>query len=166
MAIESPGTMWARQWVDAVDHFDNRHGEAFRVIQDRGRGLAITGTREWTDFQVQAALTPHLAAAFGLAARVQGLERYYALLLADRGTVKLVKRLDGETVLAVGTYPWDFGETYDLKVAVQGNRIKAWVEGELIFEVEDSDRPLACGGIGLVCEEGRVGTERVEVAPL
>ena len=163
---EAPGRMWARQWVNAVDGFENRFGEAFRVIQNRGRGLAITGTREWTDYEVQAALTPHLAAAFGLAVRVQGLERYYALLLADRKIVRLVKRLDGETVLAVETYPWDFGRSYDLRLAVQGNRIEAWVDGVLVFEVEADDRPLNGGGIALVCEVGRVGTDQVVVRPV
>ena len=61
-------------WVNAADFFEDGFGEAFRVIQNQGRGSVITGTREWTDYSVQANITPHMVKAFGLAARVQGLK--------------------------------------------------------------------------------------------
>jgi len=35
----------------------------------------------------------------------------------------------------------------------------------LSFKVEDLDRPLSGGGIALVCEEGRIGTDEVSVEP-
>ena len=108
--------MWKRQWVNAADFFEDEFGEAFRVIQNRGRGLVITGTREWTDYSVQASITPHLVKAFGLAARVQGLERYYALLLSNQNTIKLIKRLDGEIVLAEQAFAWEFGQPYHLEL--------------------------------------------------
>jgi hypothetical protein len=134
------------------------------VIQNRGRGLIITGTREWTDYSVQASLTPHLAKAFGLAARVQGLERYYALLLSNRNRIKLIKRLDGETLLAEGAFAWELGQPYDLQITVKGNHILASVNGALLFRVEDSNRSLQGGGIALVCEEGRIGADEVVVS--
>jgi len=162
----APGTMWRRQWVDAVHGFEDRFEEAFRLVQNHGRGLAISGTREWTDYHVQAVLVPHLAKAFGLAARVQGLERYYALLLSDREMIRLVRRLDGETVLAEQHFAWEFGRTYDLRLAVQGNHLRAWLGARLLFAIKDLDRTLSCGGIALVCEEGRVGTDLVSVGPV
>jgi ADP-ribosylglycohydrolase len=157
------GEMWKRQWVNAADLFEEKFDEAFRVIQNRGRGLVITGTREWTDYSVRARITPHLAKAFGLAARVQGLERYYALLLSNQNRIKLVKRLDGETVLAEKAFAWEFGRAYDLQIIVMDTRISASVDGALIFDVADSDRPMIGGGIALVCEEGRIGTNEVSV---
>lgn len=157
------GRMWKRQWVDAVDGFDDEFGEAFRVIQNRGRGLAITGTREWTDYAVQATLTPHLVKSFGLAARVQGLERYYALMLSERNTLKLIKCLDGERVLAEIEMKWGFGQSYDFRLVVNGSEIRAWVDGGFVFSVDDPDLSLRGGGIALVCEEGRVGTDAVTV---
>jgi ADP-ribosylglycohydrolase len=157
------GRMWKRQWVNAADFFEDEFGEAFRVIQNRGRGMVITGTREWTDYSVQALITPHLAKAFGLAIRVQGLERYYGLLLSNQNTIKLIKRLDGETVLAEKTFDWKFDQPHDLRIAIKSNYIVASVNGELLFKVEDSNRPLSSGGIALVCEEGRIGTDEVSV---
>lgn len=160
---KSTGKMWKRQWVDAVDHFEDRYGEAFRVIQNRGRGLAICGTRQWVDYRVEATLTPHLAKSVGLAARVQGLERYYALLLLDRDTARLVKCLDGETVLDSVFYRWEYGQPYILRLEAEGTRISGWVDGDLLLTVDDLNDPLVEGGIGLVCEEGRVSTNMVSV---
>jgi len=157
------GRMWKRQWVNAADFFEDEFGEAFRVIQNRGRGLVITGTREWTDYSVQATIIPHLVKAFGLAARVQGLERYYALLLSNKNIIRLIKRLDGEMVLAEQTFAWEFGQPYHLQITVKGNQILVSVDGVLSFKVEDLDRPLTGGGIALLCEEGRIGTDEVSV---
>lgn len=127
--------------------------------------MVLTGTSEWTDYNVQASLTPHLVKAFGLAARVQGLERYYALLLSDRNTIRLIKRLDGEVVLAEQGFDWNFGQSYQLQLTVSGSQILASVDGILLCKVEDPDRPLSSGGIALVCEEGRIGTDEVSVNP-
>jgi hypothetical protein len=162
---ETAGSMWKRQWVNAADSFLDESGDALRVIQNRGRGLLITGTNEWKDYCVQATLTPHLARTFGLAARVQGQERYYALLFSDRNQVRLVRRLDGENVLAERTYPWDFGTSYTLRLDVKSNQIQAWVNDIILFRVEDPIRWIPGGGIALVCEEGRLGAESVSVTP-
>lgn len=157
------GRMWKRQWVNAADFFEDEFGETFRVIQNRGRGLVITGTREWTDYSVQASITPHMAKAFGLAARVQGLERYYALLLSDQNRIKLIKRLDGEILLAEQAFAWEFGDSYHIQITVKGHQILGSVDGTLLFNIEDLHRPLVGGGIALVCEEGRIGTEEVSI---
>ncbi|MFZ6029536.1 MAG: ADP-ribosylglycohydrolase family protein [Chloroflexota bacterium] len=162
----APGRLWQRQWVNAADFFEDEFGEAYRLIQNCGRGLAITGTREWQDYCVQTTSTPHLAKAFGLAARVQGQERYYALLLADQNTAKLVKRLDGETLLAEHRFDWLPGQPYELRLCVRSTQIRAWVNDTLLFDVQDSVRPLTNGGIALICEEGRVGSEVVSVMPV
>ena len=157
------GKMWKRQWVSAADFFETHTDELFRLIQNRGRGLVITGTHEWTDYSMQATFTPHLAKVFGIAARVQGLERYYGLLLSNQNTIKLIKRLDGETILAEQALDWEFGKTYELQITVNENQILAILDGTLLFNVEDVHYPLTGGGVGLVCEEGRIGVDEVSV---
>jgi hypothetical protein len=160
------GTMWRRAWVDAADQFDKHWPEPYRIVQNARRGLLIQGTREWTDYQVSAALTPHLAQAVGIGARVQGLCRYYALLLCLDNTAKLVKVLDGETVLAKTDLAWSFGDTYALRLQVVGARLQGFVDDRLLFDVEDDDQALRGGGVALVCEEGRVATDAVVVQPV
>ena len=159
------GVMWRRAWVNGVDQYDFWWPEAYRLVQNRGRGLLSQGTREWTDYTVRAEITPHLATAAGLAARVQGMQRYYALLLTREGTARLVKALDGDSVLAETPFAWSFGAPYDFALTVRGNHIEAAIDGQVLFAVTDAERPLEGGGVALVIEEGRIMCEAVAVAP-
>jgi ADP-ribosylglycohydrolase len=159
------GAMWFRAWVDGVDHFEPYYPEAFRIMQDEGRGLAIQGAREWRNYRVSAEINFHMAAAAGIGARVQGMRRYYALLLCSDGAVRLVKALDGDTVLAENDFGCEYGGNYRLALEVNGACLRAWVDDRPLFDLEDTDRPLDGGGIALVCEEGRVGTDAVTVSP-
>ena len=161
--------MWRRAWVNGVDSYDSRWPEAFRIVQNRGRGLLMTGTREWRDYAVQSEVTLHLCAAAGIAARVQGMRRYYALLLcrdaAGNGVARLVRALDGDTVLAEASFAWAYGETRTFSLRVAGSRIRAAIDNleEPLFEVDDD--ALVGGGIALVVEEGRVMSDEVVVQP-
>ena len=158
------GTLWRRAWVNGVDEFPS-WGEPYRLIQNEGRGLLIQGTREWTAYRVSADVTPHMAEAAGVAAHVQGMRRYYALLLCREGQARLVKALDGDAVLAEADFPWEFGQTHDLSLEAVSTRLRAWIDGRLLFEVNDADRPLTVGAVALVCEEGRTATTVVRVQP-
>jgi len=147
-----------------VDSYLPYWPEAYRLIQNEGRGLLMQGTREWKNYQVNSTLTPHLVKAAGVAVRVQGMKRYYALLLCDDQKARLIKALDGDTILAEADFAWNLGEAYDLKLAVQDQTLTAMIGDTELFTVEDTDQPLTSGGIALVCEEGRVATELVEVS--
>ncbi|HVU11029.1 MAG TPA: ADP-ribosylglycohydrolase family protein, partial [Phototrophicaceae bacterium] len=162
----SPEAMWFRAWVNGLDQFEPYYPEAFRIIQNEGRGLAIQGTREWRDYRVSAKINFHMATAAGIGARVQGMKRYYALLLCGDGKVRLIKALDGDTLLAENDFGVEFAHDYDLALEVEGNRLKAWVDDRLLFDLADTDRPLEGGAVALICEEGRAGTDEVRVAPL
>jgi len=159
------GTMWREAWVSGVDHYEPRASEPFHLTQNEGRGLLMTGTREWTDYTVQATVRPHLAKQAGIAARVQGMRRFYALLLGVGGKVRLVKALDGDTTLAEAPFAWEFGYEYALQLTVLEDRLVGSVNGREILSVEDRDRPLLDGGIGLVIEEGLLTADEVRVGP-
>ncbi len=156
------GTLWKRAWVDAVDHFET-HGDPFRLIQDEGVGMVMQGTREWTDYRVTASLRPHMVASFGLAARVQGLKRYYALTITRENRITLCKMLNEETVLASSPMDWIPGKEVELCLQVEGNRIRAERDGEMLFDEEDAEDPLTSGGIGILCAEGRVAVAAIHV---
>ncbi len=162
------GSVWKKAWVDGVTQFDTQGGEEpYRIMQDEGTGLLIQGTREWTDYRVEATIRPHLAVSFGLAARVQGMRRYYALLLTHDNRVNLMKVANGgETILAKQMMPWNYGDAYELALEVSGNRIAGFVNGKRVFEVEDSDRPLTGGAVALLCEEGRISSGPVRFQPV
>ncbi len=159
------GTMWLRAWVDGADHFDPWWPESFRIAQDEGRGLVIQGTGEWRDYTVSAEVNFHLAAAAGIGARVQGMRRFYALLLCGDGRVQLLKALDGDRVLAEAQIGVQWGGDYRLALEVKGTHLRGWVDDRLLFDLEDADRPLTGGAVALVCEDGRAGTDAVVIAP-
>jgi ADP-ribosylglycohydrolase len=159
------GTLWQRAWVNGADRFDA--GGRLRVTQNEGTGLVMQGTRQWTDYRVTAAVTPHLVKAGGIAARVQGMRRYYALLLCDDDRARLVKACEGEeTVLAEAEVTWAFDETHELSLEVAGTTLEAHIDGRRLFTVEDADAPLTGGAVALVCQEGRLESSAVTVQPL
>ena len=157
-------TMWQRAWVNGADHF--WPGNGLRISQDRETGLVMQGTRGWTDYEVEAELVPHLARRTGLAARVQGLTRYYALLLSENKKLTLVKALDGETVLAEVEFPWEYGASYTLTLRVSSSSVTGSVNGEVLLRATDEDVPLEGGAVALICEVGRIDVPTVWVRPL
>jgi hypothetical protein len=163
---EGGGTMWQRAWVNAVDQFDTRRQWPFNLIQNCGRGMLISGTRDWADYEAACGLTVHLAKAAGIAVRVQGLRRYYALLLCDDGMARLVKTMDGEvSALAQTAWPWSFGQTARLSLRAAGNRLIATIDGIATFDVADADHPLDSGGVAFVLEDGRLTSDAMTVRP-
>ena len=158
--------MWRMAWVNGMDQYDWWWPEAFRLVQNRGRGLLIQGTREWTDYQAAATITIHLAKAVGIAVRVQGMRRYYALLLSADGKLRLIKALDGDTVLAEIDCPWQQGETHHFQLQVRGNQLVALVDGAVRLSASDQAQPLTGGGVAFVCEEGRLMSEEMVISAL
>ena len=159
------GEMWHMAWVNGVDQCERWWPESFRLAQNEGRGLLIQGGREWRNYTVSGAINLHLARAAGIAARVQGLRRYYALLLTSDSEAQLVRVCDGETVLARAAFLWQHGSTHDFTLRVEGARLLASIDGQQLFDVEDAGSPLDGGGVALVCEEGRISCEAVTVQP-
>lgn len=98
---------WRRAWVNACDQFEMWWQNAFHAVQNNGRGLLAIGTREWRDYTVQASIRTDFAGAIGLAARVNGLKRFYAVLLRSDGTIQIIKALNGDQALAEGAYAWE-----------------------------------------------------------
>ena len=126
----------------------------------------MQGTREWTDYEVSSVITPHMVKSCGIGARVQGMRRYYGLMLGPDGKAQLVKALDGVTILAEKDIGWRLRSSYDLRLQVTGTRLQGWVDDEQVFDLHDDDRPFEGGAIALICEEGRMAAERVTVKPV
>jgi ADP-ribosylglycohydrolase len=158
------GKAWHISWVSSADHFEP-WGDPYRIIQDEGTGLLIHGARDWQDYSVETVLTPHMVESCGLAARVQGLRRFYALLLDRSQQVRLVKQYYGETLLASTPLAWEFGQSLRLALRVKGTKLSAWLDGQLLFEVDDAEQPLLDGAVALVCTNGRAATDQVTVRP-
>jgi hypothetical protein len=163
---EGTGKMWRRAWVDGVDQFEGRWWEAYRLSQNSGTGLISQGTADWDDYRVSAEVKILLAKQGGLAARVGGMRRWYALLLCDDGMVRLVKNREAVSVLAESPFAWELDKPYRLTLTVKGDRITGEIDGQQVADVRDEDDPLESGGVALIVTEGTIGSEAVRVQPL
>ena len=159
--------LWKQAWIQAVNTLRGIPAQAgLAVIQNHGRGMLIQGTRDWTNTQVEAVIHPHLMKSGGVAVRVQGLQRYYALLLKTPGEVQLVKQLDGEeTVLAAAPLNWELERDYSLHLSVFGNRLRAQVGDHLLLNAEDSADSLLDGAMALIVEDGYLRASGIAVKP-
>jgi len=160
------GDMWRKAWVDAADHFERDWVLDVRIMQDHGRGMVSQGTREWTDYRASVKLNPHMMDACGLAVRVQGLARYYALMLTRESKVRLVRMLDTERLLAEAPCPVEFGSSYELALEAKGDRLRASIGGVQVFDVRDPERSFEGGGVGLIVEVGRLHAGPVTIRPV
>ena len=157
--------VWRRAWVAAMDQWEQWWPQPYRLIQNSGRGLLMQGTREWQNYEVSADILPWLVNAGGIAARVQGLQRFYTLQLVSGKKIRLLKALDGDQILAEKDFAWKVYETYQLKLQVAGNQLRAWVNDELHFEFTDYDQPLTSGGVAYVVDQGHISSQAMKIQP-
>jgi ADP-ribosylglycohydrolase len=163
---EGGGEMWRRAWVDGVDQCEGRWPEPYRIVQNHGTGLISQGTADWDDYRVSADVAIFLANEAGIAARVGGMRRWYALLLGDDGVARLVKDREAVTVLAERPFTVELDRSYRLSLTVEGNRVRGEIDGKQLADVVDDDEPLLAGGVGLIVTEGTLSSGPVRVEPL
>ena len=162
---ERVARLTSRAWVDAAQQWEaNFWPESYRVVQNSGRGLIAQGNETWRDYRASATLMPALSAAFGLAVRVRGLRHYYALLLTPSGA-RLVRMRDQECTLAEIALSVKPFEPVALTLEVSGARLRATIDGRLVFDVVDAE-PLLNGGVAIISEDGTVSTDAVTIAPV
>jgi ADP-ribosylglycohydrolase len=164
-ADDIPFDVLMRPWVKVTDWRMEYFGshQAYRMLQNRGRGLLLQGAREWHNYSASATLKAHFAESFGLAAYVQGYNRYYALLLERGGKARLVKSLDTESVLAEVDFDWHFDQTYLFALAINDGIIQAAIDGSILFELSDPDPLLDGGAVGILLTEGNLYLQSVKV---
>jgi ADP-ribosylglycohydrolase len=163
---DEPSDFWRRAWVNAVDTFSTSFPQAFRISQDRGEGMIIHGVRQWRDYRVETTLTAHVAQHVGVGIRVQGLRRYYAVLLVRPDVLRLVRVRDGNiTVLGETPFAWSFEKPYRFIVEAIGRTIELTVDGARMSAHDDSKAALADGGIALIIQGGAASSNEVLVGP-
>ena len=159
------GDFWRMSWVNGVSFFSKRFPPSFRISQDRGEGIIIHGTRQWTDYAVASELVMHLGNYGGVAVRAQGLRRYYAARLTRDGKLQIVRVRDEETsVLAETAFPTTFEKKVNVAVTAKGSRITAIVDGVRLEAEDTSASAYADGGVGLLVSEGALSADEVRVS--
>lgn len=158
------GDFWRRAWVSNVHFFSRRFVQDFRISQDRGEGMILQGTRDWTDYAVEADLMLHLGNHGGVVLRAQGQTRFYAARVTRGGRFQIVRQVDEvQDILADCPLEVGFEEPFTLTATLTGDRIAARI-GEV--EIVATDATFAGGAMGLLVHEGALSATRIRVRPV
>jgi hypothetical protein len=158
-------SVWRQSFIHNLDSVSWDRGlpphQTVSLIKNRGRGLLHTGTRAWADYRVSCHIKPWTVTECGIAARVQGLTRQYALVLRPGNRLLLVRMVHVETVLAEVEFPWELRKTYELELEVRGDQITGSVDGVPLLKAQDS--VLSEGGIGVIVGNGRINASPLRI---
>lgn len=155
---------WRRAWVNGVSFFSKRFPPSFRISQDRGEGLILHGTRQWTDYRLDTEIVIHLGEYGGVSVRAQGLRRRYDVRLTRQGEMQIVRvRDDDVEVLASTPFPLEFETKTAFSVSVKGGEIQAQVGSARLIARDDSEQALTDGGVGLLIAEGALSADEIRV---
>ena len=158
----SNAKMWKASWVDALDKWDS--GErTFRVCKDSGRGMLITGTDLWKNYKVTSDIAIQRVKTGGLAARVQGLNRYYGLVISASNKLQLIKVINEPKVLKEIDFDLEYYKDYKLSLKVEDNKLSGYLDNKVVLEFTDSSDVLENGAMGLIVEDGTMVTDEVIV---
>ncbi|UKZ88684.1 uncharacterized protein TrAFT101_004427 [Trichoderma asperellum] len=158
--LQQPCGFWRRAWVNGADNFSNF---SFLIAQGQGEGIIIYGTREWDNYSITV---PNLMVKFGapagLAIRVQGINRYYAVTFTNDKKINIVKAHDAHRiVLASAAFSWELDYKYRVTLAACDNTIYVRVDDT---ELQASDKQYKGGGFGLIATDGCVSADCFMIA--
>ncbi len=149
-SVEDTGPGGSSSWqVGEVEEPPSRFVEQLSamggiVSPDRpGTLLLLAGAGAWTDYRVSVYLRAP-AGAVGVVVRYQGPGTGYRFSLDGR-VRRLVK--GGTILLAEDHFAYRKNRDYLVTVEAIGKSLRAYVDGEPVFAVEDGD--FAAGGLGL-----------------
>jgi rhamnogalacturonan endolyase len=154
-------------WYNPITHNDSwiagdEDGKTYveqHLLHDqpeRWQPLFVTGDPLWTSYTVSAKVRPlSFTGAAGLVFRYHTNRHYYALQISGGNKARLVLRLPLEerlrTVdwkeLGTADISYDVRTWHELKVELDGPRIRAFVDGTLVIEATDD--AIASGRAGL-----------------
>ncbi|MDB5550036.1 MAG: ADP-ribosylglycohydrolase family protein [Rhizobium sp.] len=155
---------WRMSWVNGASFFSKRFPQAFRIAQNRGEGIIIHGTRQWTDYEASGDVMMHLGNYGGMAVRAQGLRRFYGARVTRDGKMQIVRVRDEDTqILAETDFVTEFEKPISMKVSARGNRISFKANGISLSVEDDSRDAFADGGVGLLVHEGALSSNEIRI---
>ncbi|MFC7075975.1 BGTF surface domain-containing protein [Haloarcula halophila] len=117
--------------------------------------VAVIGDEEWADYRTTVELSAEDDDAIGVLVRAQDPDNFYRFSMdAQREYRRLVRKVEGEPeLLWADETGYEVGETYEVTVEAAGDRIRGFLDGDLLFDVEDG--AIGEGAVGLYCRANR-----------
>ncbi|MDO5689430.1 MAG: ADP-ribosylglycohydrolase family protein [Tissierellia bacterium] len=152
-SIWNTAPLWSASFASSAKHFAADFKQTYCVSHDEKDGLATIGTEEWKDYSVTSTCFFSLHRAGGLVARSKGHKRYYGAALNEYKEAILYKQRDEvRTVLARAPFVYEEDIGYELRLQVQGDQLRFFVDQqEIVTALDDS---YTSGGAGFTISEG------------
>jgi len=140
-AVAADGSLQQSQPINA--------GSDERSVIDKPGTYLLTGNPDWTDYEYSVRVKSTDNHAIGIMFRYQGKDNYYRFSMDNkRSYQRLIKKINGRyTTLAENGSKYNIGQWYTLKVRAIGSNIQVFVDGNRVFNVNDSQ--LTSGKIAL-----------------
>lgn len=157
-----PQPYWIKGFTSSADQFFADFRRTHCIVSSKETGLAVTGTKDWEDYRMEAELYINLHDEAGLVMRYNGQRRYYAVVFSDFKTVKIIRVCDEKREVlgtAACSYPED--KLIYVKVSAVGNKMNLEVDGKNLLTVEDET--YSAGGAGFLIKKGSMTCNRFEI---
>lgn len=145
--------MQLKAFTSSAEQFSFDSRRTFVVSHTGKNGMAVTGTQQWKDYEMECTVIPGIHKRMGLAVRCRGLRRYYAFVMQEgKEALLLVRKGDQEKVLDSVSFTYEQEKEYRVLVKLSGNHLTVDVDGKKLLEAED--RTFTRGGCGFLVDEG------------
>jgi hypothetical protein len=158
------GAGWETSWMEGCDEGVRPWEHRIKAVQNHGTGQVSTGTREWTDYRVEATVASQVSDAFGITIRNQGLCQYYAVTIGRDGFVRLQRQYgDQVTTLQSAPFTYEWGSEVSMSIQAIGQDISATV-GDIHLGAIDRSM-LTSGGTAITVTQGHAWATQVVISP-
>ena len=141
----------------AGDDSEGPYLEQHTINTDRRfNPLFVTGDREWRDYSVEVSVQPlSLEQHAGVAVRYRTSRQYYRIALEQGTHLRIAERLPLDEQFRVSAwrriaeapFPYDTKTWYRIGATVEGDRLRASVDGRQLLDVRDSALSAGIAGI-------------------
>ncbi|MBU1746266.1 MAG: isopeptide-forming domain-containing fimbrial protein, partial [Chloroflexi bacterium] len=110
----------------------------------------FAGDASWVDYSLSAMVRTGTDGSGGLYFRRQDATHYYLFMWRENLDQLDLLLVNGGAPLSIGAaapWPWQPGRQYHIEVRVEGGRLRAFVDGQLAYDVFDAT--LTSGGVGV-----------------
>ncbi len=166
---------WDERWMNGrfeISQFTRMKGLTY-LEKDRLHltcsdfGETYTGSIDWTDYQAAFSLRPECGSCHMANVRVQGAIRSYAAGFGKEGVFGIYKNDNGYTALAETAFDWQQDMEYEVTIVAKGNTLTAFVNGDQLLAVTDTQYPYMYGSIGVAVREGsHMSLSKIKVQPV
>jgi len=140
-------------WADGKEGAWSRKGDTIFVSSGENRHTSLSqGDTTWANYELKVAATfvkgSNLQVQFRKS--LDGRDYYFLDFLAGWKAISVTKKIGGVpgvTKLDVMNFPFEYGREYDIVIAVRGESIHTYIDGQLINRLTHDFRRR--GGISL-----------------